>query len=561
MFDESLLEFEESLSSIGSSHELLRNNTDLKVDLNRFCSSSLGHKGFSEQELFSFFTNYDYESDDVTVCYSCGNLVGSSSKDCCRAYVADQKLGLRSLFEKSYWTSFFENPYKTILALPNYTKMCFLQCGMPVQLRSIVWQRLILISQTNQTEIPEVSLMLFKNFQHSYNKSISNQINKDLSRTFPSVAFFQREDTIQGLLTILNVYANYDLDLGYCQGLLFLVGTLYHLFRQQEFTFHALCKIMECEPELRGIFVPLTMSSILNKWNDEFSSIFSRIDPELAQHLASFCDCKVFLYQWWLSFLLIHSPGMGINQRIVDLCLLEGWKVGIFKISMGLLVCNKPILMSFGEGDEEVVYQHLLNESKWGNIVNSLTSFFADHMSSWDASLFTFKKAAPAKTHKRTATATVIDAFKNFTVSGPGSAVSGLVSSGSSGSGFSEPRSTGSVSSASSTFSTGSSRIVDTRVNRSSLTVSTSSRTDLDSVYSDVHSTCSSETHRSLVDLLKVPGRKTCEDTASIASRNEMDILVLENQVLKFLLKKACSQLSDPQLKNEILQAVDLDTI
>lgn len=516
MFDESLLEFEESLSCMENSNELLLSNMDLKVDLNRHSCSS-GNKAFTEDEFLSLFANYDYLADKNTKCFSNGHVASLSDAVCCKEFIADQKLGPRSLIEKNYWLAFFENPYKTILTLPNYSKMIMIQCGMPVQLRLLVWKRLVLVSQTNQTEIPEVSLMLYKNFQHSYNKSISDQINKDLPRTFPDVEFFRQPKTVADLLTVLNVYANYDLDLGYCQGLLFLVGTFYHIFREPEFTFHALCKAMENEPELRSIFVPLTMSDTLNKWCDEFFDMFEQVDPELAHHLTSFCDCKVFLYQWWLSFLLINMPGMHLNERVVDLCLLEGWKTGIFKVSMGLLVCNKPILMSFAEGDEEVVYQHLLNESKWGNIVNNLTLFFTDHLSSWDAQLFAKKSRAK----KRSATASMMDAFKSFSVS------------------------TGSVA-----------RI--SRANRSSLTVSSGSKTDLDSVYSDVQSTCSFDTHRSISnDGLKVPSRNSM-DFGLAVSKVEMDALALENQTLRFLLKKACSHL-DEKLSREILLAVDLE--
>lgn len=507
---------------MGNTNDLLLNNMDLKADLNRF-SRTTADKPFTEDELLSFFINYDYASDQVTKCFSGEHIVGGSERECCQKFIAEQKLGIQSQMEKKFWLAFFENPYKTMLTLPNYTKLTMIQCETPVQLRPLVWKRLTLVSQTNQTEIPEVSLMLYRNFQHSYDKGISHQINKDLLRTFPDVEFFQQLQTVADLLTILNVYANYDLDLGYCQGLLFLVGTLYHLFKLPEFTFLALCKVMESEPELRSIFVPTTMSDTLNKWFDEFMSIFSQIDPELANHLSSFCDCKVFLYQWWLSFLLINTPGMHINQRVVDLCLLEGWKAGIFKVSLGLLVCNKPILMSFANGDEEVVYQHLLNESKWGNIINNLTLFFTDQISSWDEQFLA--KKIPTRTHKRSATATVIDAFKTLSISA-GSSVSGSVS-----------------------------RI--SRSNRSSLSVSSGSKSDLESVYSDVQSLASSETHRSISDE-RLPSKKHNDDVSSLTSKMELDALALENQVLRFLLKKACSHL-DAELRSEILLAADMD--
>lgn len=541
------MEFEESLSLVAPSNDLMLTSLDLRVDLNRFSDGATD--SISESVLLDKFASYDYDSDTINTCSSCGTLFGGSTKKCCEKFIASQKAGFLSELEKFYWISFFENPYKTIVTLPNYTMMAFLQTGVPFQLVPLVWEKLILINQANHSGIPGVSKQIFKNFQHSYNRDISKQINKDLSRTFPAVEFFQKKETIDDLLTVLNVYANYDLELGYCQGLLFLVGTLYFQFRQLELTFHALCKIMECEPELRGIFVPATMSSTLDKWFEEFVNIVCRVDPQLASHLTSFCDCKVFLYQWWLSILLIHTPGLAVNNRIVDFCMMEGWKVGIFKISIGLLLKNRPILMSFGEGDEEVVYQHLLNESKWGNAVNNLTSFFGDLLLTWDELLFlNVNCAAPPqllspvkKSHRRT-TSSVLDMLKNLSIP---SLTSSSLSSG--------PNSASSMSSNDS--------LTKTRGNRLTSSVF-STRTDHDSIYSDVGSTYSERSHN---DSLKVPGRKLSHDSLSdmdarsLLSKNAEDDLILENQMLKFYLKKAYGQLQDEVLKEEIREALDID--
>lgn len=532
MFDESLLEFEESLSLISGSNRLLLCNLDLKVDLNRFSDTATAVE-YTEEKILAVFADYDFSLDELTSCCTCGKALSENASSCCAKFIESHRSGFSSDLEKGYWLEFLNNPYKTVATLPNYTKMVFLQSGIPFQLRPVIWQKLIFVNQENHASVPEVSRMLYHNFQHSYNREIAKQINKDLSRTFPSVRFFQRPETIQSLLTVMNVYANYDLNLGYCQGLLFLVGTLFYHLGDNELTFHALCKIMECEPDLRSIFVPSSMSSTLQKWYDEFVAIFSAIDPELASHMA-FCDLKVFLYQWWLSFLLIHAPDLAINNMVIDFCLIEGWKVGIFKISVGLLLRNRPILMTFGDTDEEVVYQHLLNESKWGSSINSLTAFFGDLLLSWDDGLFAELNVAASQPtfvakkegHKRSIS--VMDKLKNFSITG--------IQPGASEVPHGRSRS-------------GSELSIPKLANRSLISVF-STKADVDSMYSDVTSTCS-------LDLPRDFKHRKASESSSIGSKDAVDELILENQVLKFLLKKAYESLGDETLKREITDALD----
>lgn len=530
MFNESLLEFEESLSLMGTSNELMLSNLDLKVELNRF-SETAATSEFTDENLTSVLASYDFLLDQLTPCCTCGTALAEQKSQCCTSFIESHRDGFSSELEKLYWLAFLNDPYKTVVALPNYSKMQFLQSGIPFQLRPLIWQKLLLVNQENNTCVSEVSRNLYLNFQHSYNRDIAKQINKDLTRTFPQVKFFEQPETVNALLTILNVYANYDLELGYCQGLLFLVGTLYYHFRDHELTFHALCKIMECEPDLRNIFMPSSMLPTLSKWYDEFVDIFMEIDPQLAAHLTAFCDCKVFLYQWWLSFSLIHAPEWSINNLVIDFSLVEGWKVATFKISIGLLVRNKPILMSFTEGDEEVVYQHLLNESKWGNAMNSLTAFFGDLLLSWDDSLFSKLNVAAAqptyvpKKNGHLRNVSVLDKLKSFGISSSIIPVN---------------------HSASSRSRSGSENSLPKLANRS--LVSVFSRNDAESIYSDVSSY--SEVSRAKKNL----------DAGSIGSREAaVDELVLENQVLKFLLKKAFDNLADDTLRQEIAAAVDLE--
>lgn len=436
---ESLLEFEESLrSSVSSDNSILLYNLELKIDSNRLTHFDDNEDiNQNDQYLFddltSIMNNYDFKNDDFTTCTNCGKSLSKPENysNCCQNFV-DLQSTISSSLEKSYWLSFINNPSRTINTLPNYTEMLFLQQGIPCQLRSMIWQKLILIDcQHTKNNVPKTSKLIYNNFQHSYTASISKQISKDLCRTFPSVSFFKIDKTIEDLSTILNVYANYDVELGYCQGLLFLVGALHYHFNDDcILTFHSLCSIMESERELHDIFTTSLMSSTLNKWYKEFCSILSKIDNDLYNHMIKFVEFQVFLFQWWLSFISSHTPDLSIVNRIMDFCLIQGWKVGFFKISIGLLIVNKPIIMSLKEGDEEVVYQHLLNDSKWGNIINDLDMFFGNLLLSWDDSLFLKLVDSSCaldidnnSQHSRTGLS-VIDKIKGFKINNSNSSIS-----------------------------------------------------------------------------------------------------------------------------------------
>lgn len=495
---EFMLEFEDSLQlDRPKDTSLTLKNLELKIEYN--ISVPCESNDAEEHNLDEIFEQYNYADDEFTSCNKCGNSI-SNMKPCCEKYIEESIIS--SSLEKSYWLAFLNSPTRTINTLPNYTQLLFLQQGIPYQIRSLIWKKLFLINYND--EIPQTSLLIYKNFQHSYNTETSEQIKKDLNRTF-GTKFFENNQNSKELEIILNVYANYDVELGYCQGLLFLVGSLYYQFRDPELTFHALITVMESETELHDIFTQNLMAITLDKWFEEFNTIFSSTDDELYSHLKGFVDMKVFLYQWWLSFMSSHTPDFSIINRIMDFCLIQGWKVGMFKVSIGLLLINKPILMTLVEGDEEVVYQHLLNECKWGLALKDLNSFFGEILLSFDPQLFLKKEtivSKPMKTHRRTQSS-MIEKFKNLNISS--------YSFNSNNSLFSNKRN--------------------------------STTNETESIYSSVTSESSSSTK--LGDFLKVP-------LNNLGNNNE---LIRQNKIMRDLLVK-CMETVDDDLKKEIEKVV-----
>ncbi|ODV77315.1 uncharacterized protein CANTADRAFT_305081 [Suhomyces tanzawaensis NRRL Y-17324] len=519
---ESLLEFEESLRSSSLTGSLiLLNNLELKIECARLaslsddvCLSALPE--FTNEDMDQLYSNYRISDDEFNTCSKCGRSLELEElyQSCCKAFVKNSS-SISSKLEASFWLAFINNPTRTINTLPHYTEFLCLQQGVPNQLRSKVWEKLFLL---NTNEIPQASMLVYNNFQHSYNSEISDQISKDLNRTFPTVNFFKKEDTIQNLSTILNVYANYDAELGYCQGLLFLVGVLYYHFHgNSELTFHCLITIMESEVELHDIFTAPTMSDTLNLWHNEFLDVLKATDKELHDHLTSFVELQVFLYQWWLSFMSSHSPDLSIVNRVMDFCIIQGWKTGLFKISLGLLVINKPIIMSLDKGDEEVIYQHLLNESKWGNVINDLDLFFGDLLLKWDESLFINEYQAP------------VPQSAHQSNEEKSSSLVGRI--------FSHSR-------------TGQN--------------SNNHNNELESIYSDISEVSSNEPGKSFADYLKLPYlTKRMSDETNDTHLTTSNQLMVENHTLKALLKKAYTMIDQDlleaaTLKNEISKIVDV---
>lgn len=562
---ESLLEFEESLrSSVASDNLLLQFNLEQKIDSNRVLkfeddvsddvSDVAAH--FLLQDLDNMLAQYYFTKDEFLNCSHCGKKLNEPENygNCCRDFVENHST-ISSSLEKSYWLSFINYPSRTINTLPSYTELLFLQKGVPCQLRSLIWKKILLIDchHTNYT-VPKSSKVIFNNFQHSYSASISKQISKDLRRTFPLAEFFKQPSTITQLSTILNVYANYDIELGYCQGLLFLVGALHYQFQDDSIlTFHCLSSIMESEVELHNIFTTNLMSTTLDKWCNEFIYVLEKIDKELYDHLIQFVDFKVFLFQWWLSFVSSHTPDLSLVNRIMEFCLIQGWKIGMFKISVGLLLVNKPILMTLSPGDEEVVYQHLLNESKWGITMNSLNLFFGTLLLSWDDSLFMnltkLEKVSTANIHKHKRTpSSMMEKLRGLKLN----------------TNLSNPSNASLVSSANSSTSSRERSNSDNSFNnnnQSSLSVFSIKKPvdgENESLYSDLTSehSCddnmsySQDTKSMFPDFLKLPRYlQKGSESKELVSNQE---LKQEIEMLKSLLTEASSYVSDEELKNKI---------
>lgn len=85
-------------------------------------------------------------------------------------------------------------------------------------MRGTVWKAL---SNSKSLHLEPLYQQL-KNESSPYEKIIQ----RDVSRTFPNSEMFCKESGQRALERVLRAYSLYDAELGYCQGLAFLVGPL-----------------------------------------------------------------------------------------------------------------------------------------------------------------------------------------------------------------------------------------------------------------------------------------------------------------------------------------------
>lgn len=73
----------------------------------------------------------------------------------------------------------------------------------------------------------------------------SNDIEKDITRTYPNTKRFAEADGQNSLRNVLRAYAAYDPEVGYCQGMNFITGLLLMFMPSEAHAFAGLVLLME----------------------------------------------------------------------------------------------------------------------------------------------------------------------------------------------------------------------------------------------------------------------------------------------------------------------------
>ncbi|KAF4599869.1 GTPase-activating protein [Pleurotus pulmonarius] len=245
--------------------------------------------------------------------------------------------------------------------------------GIPGTLRGMMWQ---LMAASKDPELENTYLKLLKETS-THEKAII----RDLGRTFPHHEFFHDGQGIgqENLFNVLKAYSLYDPQVGYCQGLPFVVAILL-LNMPDEEVFSLLVRLMYSY-QLRGHFLPempglqLRLVSGLFIFPNsrlihvylvpgmmrrrrrrrqrapelmcfiQFDRLIEELLPVLHLHfLRQGIKSSMFCSQWFLTLFSYRFP-QEIVFRIYDSCLANGIEA-IFGFSIILLAKNEEALLS-----------------------------------------------------------------------------------------------------------------------------------------------------------------------------------------------------------------------
>lgn len=196
------------------------------------------------------------------------------------------------------------------------------------ELRKKIWVESL---KTGSSSIDYFEFLERGNTQQTGRGDLNDIIDMDVSRSYQNNPFMPH----QILKNLLRAYSAYNPDVGYCQGMNYIAGTLYSQIQEEELTFKCLIGLIEKYqmkslfkhnlPKLRQFFYQMDRltSLILPEIHDLFN--------EVGINSAHFCA------SWFLTlFSSILQTKTEILLPIWDMFILDGWK-SVFKCAIVIL--------------------------------------------------------------------------------------------------------------------------------------------------------------------------------------------------------------------------------
>ncbi|CAI2188118.1 1667_t:CDS:2, partial [Funneliformis geosporum] len=235
--------------------------------------------------------------------------------------------------------------YETVARTQPRQLSKMIQKGIPQTLRGMIWQ---LMSKSKDSELESTYAQLLKETSPH-----EKMIMRDLNRTFPKHKYFQDQDGIgqEGLFNVVKAYSLYDTDVGYCQGISFVVGPLL-LNMPDEEAFCVLVRLMKFY-NMRGHFLPGMDGLQLRLF--QFDRLVEEMLPKVHSHLqVQGINSSMYASQWFMTLFAYKFP-LSLVFRIYDTIFTEGIEA-IFRFSIALLKKNEKRIV---EMEFETVLEYL----------------------------------------------------------------------------------------------------------------------------------------------------------------------------------------------------------
>jgi hypothetical protein len=218
-----------------------------------------------------------------------------------------------------------------------------IRLGIPSVLRRPLWQ---VMCQSNTLYVDKLYEQLINEPMCEYDRVIK----RDVPRTFPTLPAFE-DPKGQGqtrLYRILKAYSLYDAEVGYCQGLGFMVGPLLLNLNEKE-AFAVMVRLMDTY-DLRGIFTSNMEGLKMRLY--QLSYLICEILPNLGDHLSKHnVHPAQYASPWFLSLFSYNFP-LSVVQRIYDVIFAEGAPETILRVALALLQKNERAILEMDEFED-----------------------------------------------------------------------------------------------------------------------------------------------------------------------------------------------------------------
>jgi len=177
-----------------------------------------------------------------------------------------------------------------------------------------------------------------------YSKEYRSQIDRDVNRTFPTLAYFGKgSDGEETLRRVLNAYAIYNPTIGYVQGMNMLVGYLLDRLRDEETAFWVFVSMMHAEKyDLLGLFTSEFPKMHCAAY--QIDRLLKRYKSRLRDHMLSLnVEHTMYLCKWLLQLytnLLEPETLRGVWQRFIE----QGWTY-LISLTFSILEASESELL------------------------------------------------------------------------------------------------------------------------------------------------------------------------------------------------------------------------
>lgn len=204
--------------------------------------------------------------------------------------------------------------------------------GIPNEIRGIIWG---IVSKSNNIKLNDY-FYNNKNLESIHER----QIKKDITRTsfYNSIS---RLDKANELFNILKIYSNYDKEIGYTQGMIFLLTPITLQLNEFE-SFNLFVSLMYAY-NLRSLFQQDMKGLHLMLY--KFDRLLEVCNPKLFNHLINQgIKSSMYASQWFLTLFSYKFP-INIIYRVYDHVVFEGSDF-LIKLSIHLMMMNEANLLN-----------------------------------------------------------------------------------------------------------------------------------------------------------------------------------------------------------------------